>query len=53
MAVPAPRGSAKTRGGRPRRHGVTNIVKPQAEDPVRDLRFRLGIERSGVGDVGF
>ena len=28
---------------------MTNIVKPQAEDPVRDLRFRLGIERSGVG----
>lgn len=28
---------------------MTNIVKPLADDPVRDLRFRLGIERSGVG----
>jgi two-component system sensor kinase FixL len=28
---------------------VTNIVHPQTDDPVRDLRFRLGIERSGVG----
>jgi two-component system, LuxR family, sensor kinase FixL len=28
---------------------VTDTVKPQPDDPVRDLRFRLGIERSGVG----
>jgi two-component system sensor kinase FixL len=28
---------------------VTNTVKPQPDDSVRDLRFRLGIERSGVG----
>jgi two-component system sensor kinase FixL len=28
---------------------VTNIVKPQPDDIERDLRFRLGIERSGVG----
>src|SRR5439155_11733792 len=35
--------------GRPRRQGVTDTVKPQPDDPVRDLRFRLGIERSGVG----
>jgi len=28
---------------------VTNTVKPQSDDPVRDLRFRLGIERSGLG----
>jgi two-component system sensor kinase FixL len=35
--------------GRLRRPDVTNTVKPQPEDPARDLRFRLGIERSGVG----
>jgi len=28
---------------------VTNIVKPAPDDAARDLRFRLGIERSGVG----
>jgi two-component system sensor kinase FixL len=28
---------------------VTNTVQPQPDDSVRDLRFRLGIERSGVG----
>jgi two-component system sensor kinase FixL len=28
---------------------VTNTVQPQPDDAVRDLRFRLGIERSGVG----
>jgi len=28
---------------------VTNTVQPQADDALRDLRFRLGIERSGVG----
>ena len=28
---------------------MTNIVQPQPDDSVRDLRFRLGIERSGVG----
>ena len=28
---------------------MTNTVQPQPDDPVRDLRFRLGIERSGVG----
>ena len=32
-----------------RRPGVTNTVQPQLDDPARDLRFRLGIERSGVG----
>jgi two-component system, LuxR family, sensor kinase FixL len=36
---------------RPNREGqdVTNIVRPQPDDAERDLRFRLGIERSGVG----
>jgi two-component system sensor kinase FixL len=29
--------------------GVTNTARPQPDDPVQDLRFRLGIERSGVG----
>ena len=28
---------------------MTNTVQPQLDDPERDLRFRLGIERSGVG----
>jgi two-component system sensor kinase FixL len=28
---------------------VTNIVHPQPDDPVGNLRFRLGIERSGIG----
>ena len=28
---------------------MTNIVRPQPDDAERDLRFRLGIERSGVG----
>lgn len=28
---------------------MTNTVQPQPDDAVRDLRFRLGIERSGVG----
>lgn len=28
---------------------MTNTAKPQADDHFRDLRFRLGIERSGVG----
>jgi two-component system sensor kinase FixL len=28
---------------------VTNTVQPHPDDAVRDLRFRLGIERSGVG----
>src|SRR5215475_12531586 len=36
-------------GGRSQRPGVTNTVQPQPDDPVRDLRFRIGIERSGVG----
>src|SRR5689334_13647918 len=49
MAVPAHRGSAVAAGGRLRRPGVTNTVQPQLDDPARDLRFRLGIERSGVG----
>jgi two-component system, LuxR family, sensor kinase FixL len=37
--------------GRPDREGrdVTNILRPQPDDAERDLRFRLGIERSGVG----
>ena len=28
---------------------MTDPVKPQSDDPERDLHFRLGIERSGVG----
>jgi two-component system sensor kinase FixL len=28
---------------------VTNVVKQHPDDPLQDLRFRLGIERSGVG----
>ena len=28
---------------------MTNTVQRQLDDPARDLRFRLGIERSGVG----
>ena len=28
---------------------MTNTVQQQHDDPARDLRFRLGIERSGVG----
>lgn len=28
---------------------MTNTVQPQSVDPVRDQRFRLGIEQSGVG----
>jgi two-component system, LuxR family, sensor kinase FixL len=36
-------------GGQPQRPGVTNTVQPQPDDSVGDLRFRLGIERSGVG----
>lgn len=36
-------------GGRPQRPGLTNTVQPQSADPTQDRRFRLGIERSGVG----
>jgi two-component system, LuxR family, sensor kinase FixL len=28
---------------------VTNTVQPNPDDAARDLRFRLGIERSGIG----
>jgi len=28
---------------------VTNTFQARPEDAARDLRFRLGIERSGVG----
>jgi two-component system sensor kinase FixL len=28
---------------------LTNTVQPQSADPTQDRRFRLGIERSGVG----
>lgn len=32
-----------------RRRNVTTIVHPASDDPVRDERFRLGIEGSGIG----
>ena len=32
-----------------RRRNVTTIAHPASDDPIRDERFRLGIEGSGVG----